>query len=105
MNDREERNLRIISGLDEKIVDKQTKARFERMMGVKKKSKRRVLVSLTSAVAALALIAGSLLLLIPLLSKQVPVYTGMTVSDTAPSVVAEPLQPGGDRSPDLRPGP
>ena len=41
MNKRQDRDLDILSGIDEKIIDKQTAERYHRMTQMKKKSRKK----------------------------------------------------------------
>ena len=80
MNKKQDRDLDVLSGMDEKIVDKQTAERYRRMTQMKKKSRKKWIVSATAMAASLALILSAVFILVPILGKQVPIYTGMTVS-------------------------
>ncbi len=86
MSENQKRNLAAISKIDDDIVEKNTARRIKLLAALKKRVKRRWIMSISAAAACLALLAASLLVLIPILGKQVPVYTGMTVSNTAPGV-------------------
>ena len=89
MNDNEKRNLEALSSIDEKIVEWSGKKRAALKSGGRKRpSKRNWYIMGGSAVAAAALILSTVLLLVNLLGKQVPVYTGMTVSNAAPTFSA-----------------
>ncbi|MBE6694468.1 MAG: hypothetical protein E7589_06870 [Ruminococcaceae bacterium] len=90
MNKHDEINLRVISNIDESIIDKNTEKRvdlFKKSALTKKPffTKRRIIGG--SAAAAAAVLA-LLFIIIPLFSRQVPVYQGMTVSP-APIVEEE----------------
>lgn len=86
MNNRQKRNLEIVSRIDDDIVERNTQKRINFLARLKKAKIKKWVISGVSMAASLALILTALLVLIPLLSKQVPVYTGMTVSST-PGVV------------------
>ena len=81
-NKRQKRNLEIVSRIDEEIVERNTRKRINFLLRLKKAKIRKWVISGVSAAASVALLLTALLVLIPLLSKQVPVYTGMTASDT-----------------------
>lgn len=89
MNKRQLRNLEVLSRIDERIVDWSGKKRAALKNGRKKGTpKKKWYIAIGSAAAALLLVLGTILLLVNLLAKQVPVYTGMTVSNTDPTVTA-----------------
>ncbi len=97
MDKKQNRWLGALSHMDDEIVEKQTHQRILLLSGVKRRRfTKRLWISVGSMAAALLLVLSSLLVLIPLLSKQVPIYTGMTVSgknDTPTlSYVSDPLQ-------------
>jgi len=81
MNDKQKRRLEILSRMDDGIVEKNTQKRIALM---RSHNRRKWIISITSMAAALALIATTAILLVVLLGKQVPVYTGMTVSNEIP---------------------
>lgn len=87
---RQELKLDIISGIDEQIIDRNTKKRiklFERTMRVAAVGMRRI-VAIASAVAMVLLLgAGGIFFILNL--KTVPVYEGMTVSTTSPILPAD----------------
>lgn len=85
MNKKDEIKLEVLSQIDDDIIEKQTKKRFALMTGKPRKNRGKMIPILSSA-AALVLVCGILLvMLFPLLGKQVPVYEGMTISNTAPT--------------------
>ena len=99
-NKKEDRSIRLLSSIDDEIIDKNTEKRYRFFCRMRQKRRKRVLISALSAAAGLAVILSALLILIPLLTKQVPVYTGMTASgDPAVSVstgdLPTYLAPGG----------
>ena len=83
MNKRDEIKIEVLSSIDEEIIDKQTDKRY-RLIRRNRMSRKKV-VGFSGAAACL-LVACSLFLviLLPILTKQVPVYKGMTVSNTMP---------------------
>ena len=85
MNKKDEIKLEVLSQIDDDIIEKQTKKRFALITGKPKKNRRKM-ISILSSAAALMLVCGILLaVFLPILSKQVPVYEGMTISNTAPT--------------------
>lgn len=80
MNKKQDRDLDVLSGIDEKIIDRQTAQRYYRMTQMKRKLHKKWIVSAVSLAASLALILSAVLVLVPILGTKVPVYTGMTVS-------------------------
>ena len=81
MDNNKKRNLDAVSRIDENVLEKQTKRRIELLSAIKKGfGKKRWIITIGSAAASLALIFTTVFLLINLLGKTVPVYTGMTVS-------------------------
>ncbi len=87
VNDNQKRNLDAVSRIDDDIIEKQTKKRVSLLQGGKRRptQKKKWYIAGGSIAAALLLVLGTVLLLVNLLSKQVPVYTGMTVSNDAPT--------------------
>jgi len=84
--DKHERKLHAISQIDDDIIEKQTQKRIELLRGVRKQRvRKRLFITVGSMAASLALIASTVLLLVTLLGKAVPIYTGMSVSDTPPA--------------------
>ncbi len=85
--DKDSRKLNAISQIDDEIIEKQTQRRIELLRGVKRKqARRRWIITVSSMAASLALVASTVLLLVTLLGKTVPIYTGMSVSDKPPAV-------------------
>ena len=86
MKNNQNRNLEIVSRIDDDIVERNTKKRINFLSRLRKAKIRRWVISGVSMAASLALILTAALVLIPLLGKQVPVYTGMTASSTPGAV-------------------
>lgn len=87
--DKHNRKLDIISQLDDDIIEKQTKRRIALLSARRKKrSHKRRIIAIGSVAASLALIASTVLLLVTLLGKAVPIYTGMSLSSTPPATQA-----------------
>lgn len=84
-------NLDVISNIDEDIVNKNLTKRFE--LWHKKGKPRIKYIPIIAAAACFFMIASVLLLLLPGLTKQVPVYRGMTVSNTSPFATAKAISP------------
>ncbi len=81
MDNKQKRTLDAVSRLDDDIINRHTEKRAHLLLGVKKRRfTKRLWISVGSAAAALLLVLSSLFVLIPLLSKQVPIYTGMSVA-------------------------
>ena len=106
-NDDRNRKLDILSGIDEEIIDKHTARRAELLAAATGRRRRQRLIALVAIAAALALMLASVgvMLLLPgdpdagistdnttggtigdtVPEKQVPIYQGMTVSNTKPT--------------------
>ena len=80
MNKRRERNLDVVSGIDEVLIDNATKARIRYFNNVGKRKKKNFITVIAIAAAVAILMSLAAVILVPFMSKQVPVYTGMTVS-------------------------
>ena len=89
MSDKNSVKLRVLSEIDDGILEKNSILRAKLFR--KPKMNRKMLVSIYAAAACLLLIGGSLLALISLLTKQVPIYQGMTVSQSTPVSVMHDL--------------
>ncbi|MBQ7384081.1 MAG: hypothetical protein IJV72_04745 [Clostridia bacterium] len=91
MNDKNRRDdikIDIISEINDDIIEKNSKRRFELFtkLAERRKKKKKITIACISAAASFMLIFGILLaVIIPTLTKQVPVYQGMTVSGEFPS--------------------
>lgn len=73
--------MNIVSKIDDDIIDRNTETRIDLINKMKRKARKK-LIGVISIAASFLLIVGVLFtVLIPILSKQVPVYTGMTVSN------------------------
>lgn len=83
-NNREKKVLDVVSGIDEEIIEKNTKKRATLFLAMKKRMKKIWILRGSALAASLAAIFGAVMLMVTLLTKQVPIYTGMTVSNTAP---------------------
>lgn len=81
MKRNDELKLRVLSEINDEIIDKNSTTRAKLLR--KPKMNRKKLVAIYAMAACLFLIGGSLLAIIPALIKQVPVYQGMTVSSDA----------------------
>ena len=85
--DRTDIKLDIISGIDEKIIDRNTEKRIKLISKVKKSASKikRVIVIAVAAVLVLILgIGGAFFALNRGAKKEVPVYKGMSASTTSP---------------------
>lgn len=83
MKKRDEIKLEVLSRIDDNIIDRQTEKRFRLL--IKGKYSRKKIIAWMSSAAALLLVCSLLFtVLLPVLLKQIPVYQGMTVSNTSP---------------------
>ncbi len=80
MNKRDDAKLEILSGIDEDIIDKNTKKRNRLFPKAVQRSWKKLYVSIGALAASILLIFGSVFVFLQAMEKQVPVYTGMTVS-------------------------
>ncbi len=92
MSKKQKRNLEAISRIDNEIVDKASQERSNLLLALKKRIKKAWIIRGGAMAASLALIATTVLLVV-LLAKEVPVYTGMTVSNYAPAATASATLP------------
>ncbi len=94
MSKKHEFKFDLLSSLQDDVIDKNTRKRIKLLMALEKRPNRKPLwITLGSVAAVLALFIG----LFALFTKQVPIYTGMTVSRTAPvSASALPSADGDD---------
>ncbi len=102
-----ELDIEIISNIDDDIIEKNSKRRFELFtkMVERRKKKKKVTIAWFSAAASLLLVVGIISILIPILgnqdpvvtppTKQVPVYQGMTVSNEMPDIASLSAKQGG----------
>lgn len=72
--------IRLLSLINEKILNRSSEERYRLMHETPSKSKKRWIPTVALSVAAVLLLSAVTVWLIPLLAKQIPVYTGMTVS-------------------------
>ena len=83
MNDKKKNiDIEILSGIDDDIVERNTKKRFILFRNmIARRRKRRIFTVMLSSAASFLLVCGVLLsVLIPMFVGNVPVYKGMTVS-------------------------
>ena len=77
--------LTAISNIDGKIIDESTQKRISLLAKRRKKPQKKLAVIIALAATLAILMTAMLAILIPMFSeKQIPVYTGMTVSEEAP---------------------
>ena len=88
-NKNQEIKLRAISGIDDEILERTSKKRFELWGRIKKRNPAKVWVPVVAGAACIALLSGWLIGILPTLGKQIPVYQGMTVSNTYPMAQAK----------------
>ena len=87
-NKKEDLIIDAVSGIDEDIVDKNLKKRFE--LWCKKGAKRFSMLKIAAIAACVALLATFIVVILPLIpTGQIPVYQGMTVSNEAPVINTE----------------
>jgi len=92
-NKKEDLIIDAVSGIDEDIVDKNLKKRFE--LWCKKGAKRFSMIKIAAIAACVALLATFIVVILPLIpteqipTGQIPVYQGMTVSNEAPVINTE----------------
>ena len=86
MSDNKKNNIKLsaLSNIDDELINESTKKRIALIFGKKKKRKKPSFIIIP--IAAVISVMITLLILLPILGlgKQVPVYTGMTVSGTVP---------------------
>ncbi|MBQ8849558.1 MAG: hypothetical protein IJ011_04405 [Clostridia bacterium] len=83
MNKKDNIKLFALSNIDDEIIDESTKKRITLLS--KSKRKPKVFAIIAAAAVVAILMASMLVIFIPMLTgKQIPVYTGMTVSGTSP---------------------
>lgn len=82
MNRKDEIKFEILSNIDDRIIEEQTKKRH-RLIEKPRYSRKKLMTWIATA-ASFLLFFSSLFVLIPLFQKQVPVYQGMTVSHSRP---------------------
>ena len=78
MSKHRKRSLDVVSGIDEELVDKATATRIRYFKSGKRPKKLAPMIAIAASLALL--LSVFLVLLIPNTSKQVPIYTGMSVS-------------------------
>ena len=87
-NKKEDLIIDAVSGIDEDIVEKNLKKRFE--LWCKKGAKRFSMIKIAAIAACVALLATFVVVILPLIpTGQIPVYQGMTVSNEAPVINTE----------------
>ena len=94
MNDKKKNiDIEILSGIDDDIVERNTKKRFILFRNmIARRRKRRIFTVMLSSAASFLLVCGVLLsVLIPMFVGNVPVYKGMTVSTESPLVQGKKL--------------
>ncbi len=98
MDNKKKTMLRSLSNLNDDVVEKQTAKRIQLLEGLhKKRRNKRLFITIGSMAASLALIATAVVLLVNVLTKQVPIYTGMTVSAAEETDVLYAEQANGPR--------
>ena len=90
MRDRRDFRIDAVSGIDEDLIDRHLKKRFVLWF---KRGKRNPMrwIPLVAALLCMCILTTTVLLLLPgeeVDQRQVPIYTGMTVSNDPPTVLA-----------------
>ncbi|MBQ3063701.1 MAG: leucine-rich repeat protein [Clostridia bacterium] len=93
MSKQQKRNLEVVSRIDDDIIEKASTERANLLLALKKRIKKTWLIRGGAMAAGFFLIAATVLVLVIALAKEVPVYTGMTVSGTAPNITASGTLP------------
>ena len=90
MSKHRKRNLDVVSGIDEELIDTATKKRVKYFSGstVRSTKKTRVTAMIAIAATLAVLISVVSFVLVPMMTKNVPVYTGMTVSTESGKLIA-----------------
>ena len=86
MNDKQKRDLEVLSRIDGEIIDQNSRKRAELMSRIRRRFPKWII---PTAVAAALLLVTTVPLLILLFGKQVPIYEGMTVLQSYSAVSAE----------------
>ena len=93
-NQNHERKIEIISSIDDEIIERASKKRFELWGRVKKRNPWLLWGPMVAGAACVALLTVWLLNLLPIGGgKQIPIYQGMTVSNTAQTVAWAETEP------------
>ena len=91
MNKKDEIKIEVLSNIDDEIIERQTEKRF-RLITKNKYSRKKLagwIGAAASAVAACFLFFTMLFPLLQMVGAQVPIYEGMTVSNTMPTAQIE----------------
>jgi hypothetical protein len=83
-----DQKLKILDLINEKILNRATEERYRLMQASRGSAKKKWIPILAASRSAAVLLSVVAIFLVPLLLKQVPVYTGMTVSNQSPFEVA-----------------
>ena len=83
-----DQKLKILDLINEKILNRATEERYRLMQASRGSAKKKWIPILAASLSAAVLLSVVAIFLVPLLLKQVPVYTGMTVSNQSPFEVA-----------------
>ncbi len=94
MSKRDDLKIDIMSSIDDDIIEKHTKKRFDLLSGKGFGRKRKTLAAIIALAACLAMLASFIVVILPLIpAGQIPVYQGMTVSNEAPNVTVKAPRP------------
>ena len=90
MSKKDDLKIDIMSSIDDEIIEKHTKKRFDLMSGKGFGRKRKTIAAIIAFAACLAMLASFIVVILPLIpTGQIPVYQGMTVSNEAPVINTE----------------
>ena len=80
MKQKHESLLKLLGKVNEDIIVRNSIKRYELMSGAKKARKKKFIPIIAIAAAVAILMSLAAVTLVPMMTKQVPIYTGMTVS-------------------------
>ena len=90
MSKKDDLKIDIMSSIDDEIIEKHTKKRFDLLSGKGFGRKRKTIAAIIAFAACLAMLASFIVVILPLIpTGQIPVYQGMTVSNEAPVINTE----------------
>ena len=90
MSKKDDLKIDIMSSIDDEIIEKHTKKRFDLLSGKGFGRKRKTIAAIIAFAACLAVLASFIVVILPLIpTGQIPVYQGMTVSNEAPVINTE----------------
>jgi len=94
MSKKDDLKIDIMSSIDDEIIEKHTKKRFDLLSGKGFGRKRKTIAAIIAFAACLAMLASFIVVILPLIpTGQIPVYQGMTVSNEAPNITVKTSRP------------